>query len=330
MKNGIDRFDYYLNQLEKLFLEAANQTDAAFWLYKNNARTPFFMLEGLARITGGLHDKKLFSELKDSFKLIEDAIGAIDYYDNFAEEFSANKNIPDFVTNYAKEKSLESTAKLHALLVENKWLGENAAMINSIRRKLNTADWLKIKDEADAIETYYKKQIDEINEFYKLSNGNFTEIETQVHSMRRKLRWLSIYPQCLRGIIQLFERQNNDLQNYLTPEIVNSPFNKMPDAAENKFLFMLNKPNFLALSWMISELGKLKDQGLRITLICETLQHTKDLSQNEALAETYKMLAPETTTLDGILRTASEICGEFFAKQVPDNLIYGILKVKKD
>jgi uncharacterized protein with HEPN domain len=330
MKKGIERFDFYLNQLEKLLTEAAKQPDAAHWLYANNARTTVFMLEGLAKIYSNLHDKKVFSEIKESFKSLEDAIGAIDYYDNFAKEFAANKKITVAVTKYSQEKTVESTAKFNALLIENKWLGENATQLKSIRKKLKDVKWQKGKDEVKEIEAYYKEQIDKINAFFGEHAKGFTELETQVHELRRKLRWLSIFPQALRGNIQLFDTndKNDDLTKYLVPEIVNSPFNKMPDAGENKHLFMLNKPYFLALSWLIAELGKLKDRGLRIHLLCETIKEIKGLSEADALTQTYKMLAPDSTTLDEILSAASEICGKFFAEKIPDKLIHGVFKVK--
>jgi hypothetical protein len=330
MKKGIERFDYYLNQFEKLLIEAAKQNDAGQWLYANGFRTPIFMLEGLAKLYSGLHDKKTFSKLHESFKSLEDSLGAIDYYDNFAKEFVQNKNIPADIANYSQRHCEESLKNFNKMLIEGKWIGENANQIKSIRKKLNDVNWLKGKDEVKAIDEYYKKQIDEINTFYAEFAGGFTEIETQVHSLRRKLRWLSIYPQALRGCIQLFDTndKNEDLTKYLVPEIVNSPFNKMPDAGENKHFFMLNKPYFLALSWLIAELGKLKDQGLRITLLAETLRDEKNLSDADALTQTYKLLAPDSTTLDGILASASEICGKFFAEKILDKLIYGVFKVK--
>jgi hypothetical protein len=330
MKKGIERFDFYLTQLEKLFSEAAKQSDAAHWLYANNARTTVFMLEGLAKIYSNLHDKKAFSEIKESFKTLEDAIGAIDYYDNFAKDFAANKKITVAITKYSQEKALESTSKFNALLLKNKWLGENATQLKSIQKKLKDVKWQKGKDEVKEIDAYYKEQIGEITTFFGEHAKGFTDLEMQVHELRRKLRWLSIFPQALRGNIQLFDTndKNDDLTKYQVPEIVNSPFNKMPASGENKHLFMLNKPYFLALSWLIAELGKLKDQGLRIHLLCETLKETKGLSDAEALTQTYKLLAPDKTTLDGILASASEMCGKFFDEKILDRLIFGIFKVK--
>jgi hypothetical protein len=102
----------------------------------------------------------------------------------------------------------------------------------------------------------------------------------------------------------------------------------MPEAGENKHLFTLNKPYFLALSWLISELGKLKDQGLRIHLIAEILKETKGLSEADSLAATYKLLSPDKNTLESILAKSSKICGQFFAEKVLDKLIFGVVKVK--
>ncbi len=199
MKKGPTRFDFYLNQLEKLLLEAQAKKNTALWLYVNNARTPLFMLEGLAKIYGGLHNKNKFRRIEAHFKLLEDALGVIDYYDSFAKEFAKNKKIPTDVTAYAQRQAQKSIGRLNDLLIEKKWIDENANQIRKIRKKLSSADWMKEKFEIKAIEGFYQKQIEEINAFAASYKNEFTEIETQVHALRRKLRWLSIYPQALQG-----------------------------------------------------------------------------------------------------------------------------------
>ena len=134
-----------------------------------------------------------------------------------------------------------------------------------------------------------------------------------MHELRRKLRWLSIYPQALGGCIQLTETPSNDdnVSKYLVPEIVNSPFNKLPPPGANRYLLMFNKDNFLALSWMISELGKLKDQGLRVVVMAEAGKTSKSDAKNNA----------------AILAKASEITRSFFAENELDKLIAGVVKV---
>ncbi len=312
MKNGLARFELYLERVEKLCADSATQGDPAFWLYQNGARTPIFMLEGLAKLYSGLHNKKRFEKIEEHFKLLEDGLGAIDYYDGFAKEFSADKKVSAAVTKSVQSKASEKTRLLNDLLIKKKWIGKDAKRIGKIRRKLRSADWLEDKAEMKAIDQFYRDSIKKINAFAKSYDKGFTELEAQVHELRRKLRWLSIYPQALQGCIQLTESTATDknLAKYLTPEITGSPFNKMPEAGANRYLLMFEKERFLALSWMISELGRLKDQGLRIHALNEAGVASKTDSKNEA----------------EILSKASDICQTFFAEKNLDKLLCGVVK----
>lgn len=313
MKNGPARFAFYLEQLENLLASAAEQKDPAFWLYQNNARTPLFMLEGLARLYCELHNKHRFEKLEKQFKSLEDALGMIDYYDGFAKQFAADRSVPDTVTKFAQKRAVDESAKLNSLLVAKHWIGDKASRIGKIKEKLAGADWLDEKQEMKAIESNYRENIAKINAFAKTYNNGFTELESQVHELRRKLRWLSIFPAALRGCIQLDETPTQDMNvaKYLTPEIVNSPFNKMPPPSECRYLLMFRRDYFLALSWMIAELGKLKDQGLRTVLLNEAGKK----SPADAVNET------------AILSQATAISRTFFAEKNLDKLIIGVKKV---
>ncbi len=84
---------------------------------------------------------------------------------------------------------------------------------------------------------------------------------------------------------------------------------------------MLDENRFFALSWLIAELGKLKDDGLRVLLISEALQETKGISRAEAEKESCRFLAPNASKLPTLLSTASRICKEFFAEGNLDQLL---------
>lgn len=315
MKNGSSRFTFYIDQVDKLLLDAAKQKNAALWLYQNNARTPIFMLEGLAKLYGGLHNHKRFGKIGDHVKLLEDGLGAIDYFDGFSKAFAQDKTLPAGLAQYAQAKSLEKAGLLNKLLRKAKWIGADANRIGKLRNKLDGADWLEEKPEMNAIEAFYRESIGKINIFAKSFRSGFTELESQVHELRRKLRWLSIYPQALQGCVQLTDSASNDanVAKYLTPEIVNSPFNKMPAAGTNTYLLTLNRDYFLALSWMIAELGKLKDQGLRFVVL------------NEAGSKS----APGPAAEAAILSKASDICRMFFEEKNLDKLVSGVTKAAK-
>ncbi len=330
MKPGQLKFDYFLDQLQTLLVKAVKQKNPGLWLYQNNVRTPLFMLEGLAKMYSGIHNKKRFAKIKEHFKLLEDTLGAIDYYDAFAKEFSKNKNIPAAVVNYLQVQSMEKIQSLNEILTEKGWLGTDTKRIKKIQKKLNNADWLKEEDEVNEINDYYGNAIYEIVEFTKATKYHFDNVEADVHELRRKLRWLSIYPQALRGSIQLSKSKKTpkQLTKYLTKEIITSPYNIMPDAAGWKYFLLIDKNYFYALSWIIAELGRLKDSGLGIIAIKEALQQTGSVSDTAAYNKAYQLLGKKQIKLPQILTASEKICKPYFTEHNLEHLVIGTAAAK--
>lgn len=326
MKNGLKRFDFFLNQLQVLLDKAAKQKNPALWLYQNNARTPLFMLEALAKLYTSLHNPKKFSKLKEHFKLLEDALGQIDYYDAFAKEFAGNKKIPAAITTYLQAQAREKIQSLNEILKEKEWLSEGNQRMQKTRKKLKKADWQKEKKEIKGIHDFYIIAIKEILNFINQKNFRFGNVETDVHEFRRKLRWLSIYPQAFRGCIQLSKPKavpQKYLAKYLTKEITGSPYNVMPDAGDFSCFLLLEKNRFYALSWMIAELGKLKDNGLRIEVIKEALMQTSGVEAKAAIAQAYKLCGPEQLSVNEVLTSAASICVTYCKEHNLEKLISG-------
>ena len=330
MKNGIARFDFFLTQLQTLLAKAVKQKNPGLWLYQNNARTPLFMLEGLAKMYSGIHNEKRFCKLKVHFKLLEDALGAIDYYDALAKLFITNKNIPAEVIDYLQAQSREKIQSLNELLVEDGWMGSKATRIKKIQKKLAEADWLKEEAEVKAMDKFYGTAIYEIAAFISNDKLHFTNVESDVHELRRKLRWLSIYPQAVHGCIQLSKAKKSPqhLSKYLTKEITTSPYNKMPDSGNCKYFLLLHQDYFFALSWMIAELGKLKDSGLGIIAIKEALQQTGKVTDDEAYKKAYQFLGDKQPKLAQILRNAEAICKTYFDESNLEHLVVGTAAAK--
>ncbi|MCP9750032.1 hypothetical protein [Ferruginibacter sp. HRS2-29] len=329
MKNGYSRFDFYLIQLEELLAKASKEKDPGAYLYANDARTVMFMLEGLAKLYEGIHNPKKFHKIREQAKQLEDALGAIDYYDAFAKEFINNASIPVTITAYFKTQAAEKTALFNKILIEEGWLGKDADRIRKIRKKLSEAAWLKEKQEVKGIENFYHESIESIKVMVLESEKGFTELEEEVHELRRELRWLSIYPKALQGVIQLTDSKTVDarIDRYLTPEIVNSPFNKMPEPGDNTVFLLLEKNNFLALSWMISALGKLKDSGLKFYALTEALEQTESMENATALRIAGELLGSGEHTIDRILLQASDICKDYFEGKFLDYIVHGIKNV---
>ena len=328
MSKAPARFDYFLAILQALLTKASVQKNPALWLYKNDFRTPLFMLEGLSKLYSQIHDKNKFTKLREKFKLLEDSLGAIDYYDNMAKDISANKKIPATAITYLQAQTREKIQSFNETLAEGGWLSQGER-IKKIQKKLAEADWLKEEDDVEAIYEFYGRAIYKITEFVEADAGNFNNIETGVHELRRKLRWLSIYPQALRGCIQLSENKPvpKHLIKYLTKEITGSTFNKMPDAEDASYFLLLEQNHFYTLSWMIAELGKIKDSGLRVVAVKEALQQTTDMADEEAYRKTYQLLGAKQPKLEQLLSSASAICKVFFTEQNIENLVIGVKEV---
>ncbi len=329
MKNGLVKFEFYIQQFEALLDKASKQKNPALFLYRNNARTTIFMLEGLCKLYAGLHNKKKFEKLKMHFKLLEDGLGIIDYYDAFAKEFAANKKIPPTITAYLQAQLREKIQHFNELLTEKGWLSPDRKRITKMRAKLKKADWQNEKEEIESIRVFYLESIQTIKDFVAQKGAGFTNIETDLHELRRKLRWLSIYPQAIRGSIQLTSSKapSKNLQKYLTSAILNSPYNKMPDAANNRHFLLLEQNYFYALSWMIANLGDLKDAGLRVIAIKEALQINNALSDELAYKKAYQLTGKKQADIPSILKDAGKIITLYFKEANLDKLIAGTAAV---
>ena len=338
MKKGQQRFEYYLNQLQELLVKSAKQKNPALWLYQNNARTPLFMLEALSELYGSMHNKKKFGKLKEQFKLLEDTIGGIDYYDSYAKEFVGNKKIPAAITSYLQAQSREKIQSLNEILKEKKWLSEEKTRVEKIKKKLKKADWQNEKDDVKSIHQFYITAIHEILEFINKTDFHFVDVENDVHELRRKIRWLSIYPQALLGCIQLSKPKTKApdfLAKYLTKAITGSKYNIMPDAADQKQFLLFDQNRFYALSWMIAELGTLKDNGLKVEAVKEAILQTSPqgpagkTNEKAALAKANKLVGSKQISIEQVLAVAQDITKTFCREKNLESLIIGTAAVNK-
>ncbi len=331
MKNGLARFEHHLQKLETLMKQARKEQNPALWLSTNDARTPLFMLEALARLYSSLHNKKKFTRLKDQLKLLEDGFGQVDYYASYAKIFLAHPTVPVHLREYMQAQTREKLQHVNDVLATKSWVGETPQRFKKIRKSLKKIDWLKPQPEAKSIREFYKNEIDSIRKAIKESAGRFTEMEEQVHELRRDLRWLSIYPQALQGMIQLADSGQRDTatEKYLVSEIVQSKFNVMPDAGDNSWFVLLEKNHFYALSWMIAETGKIKDEGLEIFAVAEALMQTEGLSQEVAYHRSFEVLGVPPSRMQDLLARASQITTAFMEEKQLEQLNCAVARIKK-
>lgn len=329
MKKGPGRFKFYLDQVEELMNKAVTEQDPAMWLFMNNGRTPFFMLEALCRVYAGIHNPKRFEKLKTQFKLIEDGIGAIDYHNSLLVAFEADKAIPADCAGYVRRNLEDALMGLNILLKEEGWL--SGKRVKKITQKLEDADWLKPEEEVAAITVFYKSAVAKIIDFVNKTRYLFDNVEEDVHELRRRLRWLSIYPQAMQGLFR-FDTETAPpahVKKYLTRDIVESPFNKLPEPGDDTSFILLNKNYFLALSWMIARLGELKDEGLLITGLTDAIKYNPGCSRNEAISEAYSRSGKKQKRMQQILNEAEEMTKTFINEKNLQQLIVKLPKTRK-
>lgn len=302
--NGTEKFKGHLQRLEELLAKSRAEDNQGLWLYRNNARTTVFMLEALCKLYENFIGAP-FDKLKDKFKNLEDAIGELDYFEALRDTLVVKPAAEKSVMSYVSAKSAEACERLNALLKKDKWLNKNKR-IRKTRDKLDQVKWCSEKDELILTKKFYQDSIREINDFYRSVGPSFSLVEEHVHELRRKIRWLSIYPHALAGSIQLNEVMDDEIMNrYVTPPILASRYNTFPEPGNAKFIFELNKVYFLALSRAIDELGKLKDEGLEASTVADAYG-----SETEA----------KKLTTERILKLASSFMADFFNDEILEKL----------
>ncbi len=266
-------FLLYTKKLNELLAKARLTDNPALYLYQNGVRNVVFMLEALTRIHKNMTDDEKIEKWYERFKLLEDVIGQIDYVDAFKKQFEKDKTIDAKSLQILSADTHTKFSNLNILLKEKKWLNNNFEKLQKTIEKQN------FKYDATYVEKLkatYQKEIGKIIEFAASFNGSFTKLEEEVHEMRRKLRWLSIYAQAFQGMFQLVKPklQPSWSKKYMKKEIVNSPFNQLPKPLKGVPVISLDYYAFIALSFMINELGVIKDKGLQSHILIEKFKKT--------------------------------------------------------
>lgn len=306
-------FLFYSAQLQDLLKRASSQKNPALWLYKNNARAILFMLESLTRLHDDAFDEKLFCKWNRRFKKLEDLFGEIDQYASLENEFKLNKKITKEIVKYFTVNTSNYLDKCNRRLIEKEWFSDK---LKSFDYRLSEFYEEYNQGYLDDLKYSMIDEVESILKFVKKSNYRFTKIEEEIHELRRKLRWLSIYAQSLNGLIQLktSSKKNKFQINYFTKDILKSPYNIVPPRPKNTAIIEFDYDSFFALSWMIKELGSLKDEGLKVQKLSDAIFISEDITREQANEKALKLLGLDMKTQENILKQASELVETFVVK----------------
>ncbi len=305
-------FAPHITDWNKTMQAAKESGNTAKHLYTSGARNVLFKLEALCRINQVVEDNKKYKKWKTRFKSIEDALGEIDYLDAFTKQLEKNKAINKTAIASEKEKIEMLFVLLNNNIAQKKWIQNSCEkfikLINQSKTTWNEAYKTNVKN-------YIINEVATTQQFYTNINNTFTKLEEEVHEMRRKLRWLSIYAQCYNGLIQLKKEKTAPVwsKKYCTNDVVKSPFNKMPTAPKGASVLYFNYYPFIALSFMINDLGKLKDKGLVNYFLKTEFQKTETGCK--------KILGSNYLEMPKILTQANASCNSFFKNKILMQLV---------
>jgi hypothetical protein len=314
-------FLFYSNQLHTLLVKASAEKNPALWLHKNNVRTILFMLEGLTRLHKEAFDEPLFTKWYKRFKKLEDEFGQLDECISYDAIYKLDKKIPPSIKESIRQQINIISEKINTRLVSKDWL---TGKILSFNVKLSKFTIEYNDDYVGELTIAISEEIKTINNFGLKLNYSFTQLEEEVHEMRRKLRWISIYGQALNGIIQLkptTKKQSYSI-NYITKEIITSKYNKLAAKPKGSSVILFDKNSFLCLSWAINELGKLKDKGLKINFLAKEIVKVEGCTDAIAQEKALHILNEKSNAEEVILKTASNMIYQFLLKDhILDHLI---------
>lgn len=279
-------YEPYFRKLKRLFTASKKQKNPALWLYKNDARGTLFMIESLSRLHAAISPGAEVKKLHKFSKKLEDLLGQVDYYITMIAVFSKNTSITEEERNYFKKNRNEFEKKLNRKLLEK----------NYYLSKIRSFETLSIDFDSlrntELLSKHIKTELAEGAAFFNRYAAGFTDMEEQVHELRRKLRWISMYPESLQGRIVLKKdtKRRNWEKELIKPESINSPYNRVPPELPLKQHIVFNDKAFYALNACISELGTIKDQGLEIEALAKCLKKTIKPKPANAKAKAQKIL----------------------------------------
>ncbi len=298
----------YVERLLDLFHQAMASPDPALFLFKNDARTPLFMAEALIRLLNAVEKNEKTAKALKLFKKLEDKLGIIDNYDQLAARFAKIKGVKKEQVYYFIQKGNTELDKL------NKKLKEKDFYLQRFQEILLELD-IDFNDTAfiEPLQSEIELELKRCLYFYTSFGGAPVSMEDQVHEIRRKLRWISIYAQCLQGVIALKPEPKKAAweKEFITKRELASPYLKVIVRKNLDKHIFFHQSAFYALGFMIEELGAIKDKGMLLEAFAKMLEKTGTEGDAEAkAAKTMKL----SYTMEGELKAAGILLDKFFIR----------------
>lgn len=315
-----------IESLARKLREAREEGSPAMALHHGGTRALLFQLEALARAHRATLDDAQFLPLHQAFKTLEDGLGAVDFHDALLRRLGEDEE--PSLRAYFVGRRMEACASVERWLNTHGWwprAGKSPEALDDIVSVLENARWPSRRKERRRIGEYYARSAIKLHERMAAGEFDFNSLESGVHELRRKVRWLSILPAAFDGLFVRIEDEQGDqaLAWYRKPEVLASPYNDFPSRKDVPDPLKLDSPAFLAMSWLIGEIGVWKDRGQ----MAEALGTAwRDLGTNAKAAKvhTRRILGKDLATHAEIKRAVNEAVRRVVRDEVLHRLARGV------
>jgi hypothetical protein len=303
-------FQLYCKQLIAVFKKAKTNSNPALFLYKNNARKILFMAESILRASNKLFEDKEIKEWHATIKKLENYLGDIDSYFVLLSTVSKIKTVNLQQLEYISHKLDKAVEKLNGKLQKNDFYFTEIIEMN-LGFKINFND----KKIVSKLHEEIKSELFEACEFFNQFEKGFDDMESEVHELRRKLRWISIYGESFQGLMLLQDGKEKYKweKEFITKTEVQNPFNTLPVKKNLTEYILLNKRAFYALSFVIRNLGIIKEKSYTLYYLDKSIRKTTiDLNVNSSLLAAKQLNAKYNQ--ESLLKDAHILLNSYFNK----------------
>lgn len=263
-------FQLYLEQFGTLAAKAKRRPDKGMYLYRNGLRTVLFQLEALCRLFRNSGDKRFFDMWYKEFKALEDTLGAMEYHESVFNEFNEYASWKKTARELYGKRFDEEAAFFSDVLQSHRWL--DGAWIKAFAAEAEE----HLPPAAQTNDFIAREIIKEWEKVLtKLEDGSLDmmHVESGIHELRRRVRWISIYTGALQGRIALHHMPISDRwKHYCAKNILELPYNQLMPAHQEAIY--IQPQHFYALSWLVLKLGEWKDVGLRAEALHTLLEQS--------------------------------------------------------
>lgn len=279
---GARAFAVHLKRFEGIVLHASAQTarglrrHLAVRCYLEDLRTPAFMLQGLGRVYRKVLPRNAGAVIESQriiYKTVEDALGEFDAWHTLCVRAEKAWRAPADVQAWFHDNRMHAAGRVDAVLHLMRLTPESGGRgtvegardipaLVGIRAECADLPWPADWKDRKKVARFLADELREIEEQCESGTLNLHDLEGGLHELRRQLRWPSVYAAALNGLVVIGPQRSAapGLSHYFTGAVTGS---RHAHLSRNRLVAQpleINYAHWIALSWLIQQLGLLKDQ----------------------------------------------------------------------